>query len=298
MQNNRNNISKDILVSICCLTYNHELYIRQCLDSFLMQITDFPYEVLVHDDASIDNTSIIIREYETKFPNIIKPIYQSENKYSKHNGISITYQFPRAKGKYIAMCEGDDYWTDKYKLQKQVDFLNKNQDFTMCCHNVKIIYEPDWKGDKKERFLQPVIISGFEDILDNHFIPTNSLMFRNGLIDIWPEWLSSKNMISGDIPLELMLAYHGKCYYMNDQMAVKRINGGGLTANKKRKMANSYFRYELLYYINKYTNKKYKKIILSKMIRKYPNVIKNSIINHHFSLIFKYSFFIFNTILL
>lgn len=99
------------LVSICCLTFNHEPYIRECLDGFLMQKTNFPFEVLIHDDASTDHTADIIREYEVQYPNIIKPIYQNENQYSKGVRVTWTFQFPRAKGKYIAMCEGDDYWT-------------------------------------------------------------------------------------------------------------------------------------------------------------------------------------------
>ena len=113
------------LVSICCLAFNHEPYIREALEGFLMQKTDFPIEVLIHDDASTDGTASIIREYEERFPDIIKPIYQTENQYSKGiKNISGIFNFPRAKGKYIAMCEGDDYWTDPYKLQKQIDFLD------------------------------------------------------------------------------------------------------------------------------------------------------------------------------
>jgi len=116
-------------VSICCLAYNHEPYIRDCLDGFMIQQTNFDFEVLIHDDASTDKTAEIIREYEKKYPDIIKPIYQTENQYSKRVGITRVFQFPRARGKYIAMCEGDDYWTDPLKLQKQVDFLESNPDY-------------------------------------------------------------------------------------------------------------------------------------------------------------------------
>ena len=122
----------DIKVSICCLAYNHEPYIRQCLDGFVMQKCNFTFEVLIHDDASKDKTASIIREYEAKYPDIIKPIYQTVNQYSI--GVSATkkHNFPRSKGKYIAICEGDDYWTDPLKLQKQVDFLEANQNFSIC----------------------------------------------------------------------------------------------------------------------------------------------------------------------
>ena len=132
-------MNKTTKVSISCLAYNHEPYISKCLDGFIMQKTDFPFEVLIHDDASTDRTADIIREYEAKYPDIIKPIYQTENKYSKGIGITKTYQFPRAKGKYIAMCEGDDYWTDPLKLQKQVDFLEKNEEYSACFHDIEIV---------------------------------------------------------------------------------------------------------------------------------------------------------------
>ena len=99
---------KTPLVSVCTLAYNHEPYIRECLDGILMQKTNFAFELLIHDDASTDGTADIIREYETKYPDIIKPIYQTENQYRKRIRINSTYNFPRAKGKYIALCEGDD----------------------------------------------------------------------------------------------------------------------------------------------------------------------------------------------
>ena len=121
---------KKIMVSICCITYNQEQYIAQTIESFLMQKVDFKYEILINDDASTDRTADIIREYEKKYPDIIKPIYQSINQYSR--GItnpSGAFNYPRASGKYIAMCEGDDYWTDIYKLKKQVDFLENHKIF-------------------------------------------------------------------------------------------------------------------------------------------------------------------------
>ena len=132
---------KTPLVSVCTLAYNHEPYIRECLDGILMQKTNFAFELLIHDDASTDGTADIIREYEAKYPDIIKPIYQTENQYSKGVKINATIQFPRAKGKYIALCEGDDYWTDPLKLQKQVDFMEANPNCSLCCHHMKVYSE-------------------------------------------------------------------------------------------------------------------------------------------------------------
>ena len=136
------------LVSIFTLTYNHAPYIRQCLDGFLMQKTDFPFEVIINDDASTDGTTEIVREYESKYPDIIKPIYHSENRYSKgERGFWSRYCLPKSRGKYIALCEGDDYWIDPLKLQKQVDFLEANPEFGMCYTDFNIWYETKRKMD-------------------------------------------------------------------------------------------------------------------------------------------------------
>ena len=135
----------DKLVSICCITYNHEKYIRDALESFLNQKTNFDFEILIHDDASTDKTSEIIQEYEKKYPNIIKPIYQIENQYSKGISINDTFNFSRAGGKYIALCEGDDYWLDSNKLQKQVDYMGKNHECTLCFHNAMVVSSNDKK---------------------------------------------------------------------------------------------------------------------------------------------------------
>lgn len=134
-------MNDDIKVSVLCLTYNHEKYIRQCLDGFIMQKTNFPFEVIVHDDASTDNTAAIVREYEEKYPDIIKPIYETENQYSKGVRITSTIMFPKAKGKYLAFCEGDDFWVDPLKLQKQYDAMEANPDCHMCVCKVRCVDE-------------------------------------------------------------------------------------------------------------------------------------------------------------
>lgn len=127
------------VVSIYSLTYNHERYIRDCLEGFLMQETTFPVEILIHDDASTDNTANIIREYEARYPHLLKPIYQIENQYSKGMGDFAKRNLERARGQYVAICEGDDYWTDPSKLQKQVDFLDHNPDYVICYHDARIV---------------------------------------------------------------------------------------------------------------------------------------------------------------
>ena len=126
------------LISICCLTYNHAPFIRKCLDGFLMQQTDFPIEILIHDDCSTDGTIEIIQEYTAKSPELIFPLYEEENQYSRGGaGKMDLYNYRRARGKYIAYCEGDDYWTDPLKLQKQVDFMETNPEYSVCWHRSK-----------------------------------------------------------------------------------------------------------------------------------------------------------------
>ena len=211
------------LVSICCLCYNHEPYIRECLDGFMMQNTNFAFEVLIHDDASTDKSAEIIREYEAKYPDIIKPIYQTENQYSKGVGVTRVFQFPRATGKYIAMCEGDDYWTDPYKLQKQVDFLEANKDFAFCFHKVKVNRDNKIEDD----FMQEVNeITTICDLAKGLYVRTLSVIFRSSILKSFSE--NQKNNISGDYSLFLLLSEHGKIKYFNETMGVYRIHDGGV----------------------------------------------------------------------
>lgn len=135
------------LVSIDCTTYNHENFIRDAIEGFLMQKTTFPVEILIHDDASTDKTASIVREYEEKYPHLIKPIYQTENQYSKRDGSIGRIQRGRARGKYVALCEGDDYWTDPLKLQKQVDFLENNKDYILTVGGYLAKYITDGNED-------------------------------------------------------------------------------------------------------------------------------------------------------
>ena len=138
---------EEIAVSVLCTAYNHQSYIAKALESFVMQKTDFLFEVLVHDDASTDATAEIIRQYEEKYPHIIKPIYQRENQYQK--GISPLKRilFPAAKGKYIAICEGDDYWTDPTKLQQQFEYMQEHPDCPLVGHeSIKVFENGDYLG--------------------------------------------------------------------------------------------------------------------------------------------------------
>lgn len=218
------------LVSICCITYNQEKYIRQCLDGFIMQKTDFEFEVIIHDDASTDSTAEIIREYEEKYPNIIKPIYQIENQYTKGKGILIPFVYPRAKAKYIALCEGDDYWTDPYKLQKQVDFLENNEEYSLCFHNAIEHWEDGSREDSIFSDVEDREYSAVE-IYKKWTIPTASVVFRKTVIDSlrYKEVSSNPKFIYGDIILFLTCAELGKLRGFTDVMSIYRRHSGGIS---------------------------------------------------------------------
>ena len=175
-----------IVVSISCITYNHAPYIRQCLDGFMMQHTNFAFEVLIHDDASTDGTTEIIKEYETRYPDVIKPIYEEENQWVKGRRGSAVFNFPRARGKYIALCEGDDYWTDPLKLQKQVDFLESNINCSLCFHRVKVMYDNNIDGKDCFAPIEPGICT-LDYMLENWVIPTCSVIFLRDIINRIPQ---------------------------------------------------------------------------------------------------------------
>lgn len=212
-----------ITVTICCLTYNHEKFVRQCLDGFIMQKTDFHFEVLVHDDASTDKTQDIIREYATNYPEVIKPILQKENQYSKGNrAILATFCYPKVKGEYIAICEGDDYWIDPYKLQKQVDFLENHQEYAMVYTSSKIY---DQGKNKIEENLVGSEYRGYDDLLAYNRISTLTTCIRTKAImeymdDIEPQ---KRNWLMGDYPMWLWIGYHYKIKFFPDITSVYRV---------------------------------------------------------------------------
>ena len=240
--------SHDLTVSICSITFNHAPYIRQCLDGFLMQKCNFKFEILIHDDSSTDGTQEIIREYVEKYPEIIKPIFQTENQWSQGiRNIQSRYNFPRAKGKYIALCEGDDYWTDPLKLQKQVDFLEENEDYVMCFHNSKTQYNV--KGFNKDF---PVLENreySSNEIFSQWIVPTASIVFNYKVINDLNSKISNKKILNGDLILILTCLDNGKIFGFYDSMSVYRVHEGGVTiSNLKDNKLLTYKHSYLLHY--------------------------------------------------
>lgn len=217
------------LVSISCMTYNHAPYIRKCLDGFLLQQTNFAFEIIIHDDASADGTTGIIEEYASKYPGFIFPLLQKENLYSKGiRGLSTRYNYPRCRGKYIAVCEGDDYWTDPLKLQKQVDFLEANGDYVLTYHDFSIVDEQDNVINNDPLPFQQKRDATQKDLIcGDRLTMTLTLCFRNVIREFPPE----KNKVTnGDTFLVSLLGQHGKGKWMGGliQKAMYRSHGGGV----------------------------------------------------------------------
>lgn len=269
----------EILVSINCITYNHEKYVVDAIESFLMQKTNFKYEILIHDDASTDRTSNIIRNYTSEYPDIIKSILQKENQYSK--GLDVfCLNLRQAKGRYIAICEGDDYWTDPYKLQKQVDYMENHPECSMCFHASEID-----KVDKgKIGIVQPYnknCISPTEDIIlgDGGFMATNSILYRKEVMDNPPDFYL--NAPVGDYPLQIFSSTQDYAYYINEFMSVHRVEVEGSWSsrlisekNKEKKIINLYRRLiNMLKEFNEYSN------------GRYSNAINKKILNNEFEIL-------------
>ncbi len=222
------------IVSISCITFNQVNYIRQTLDSFLNQETNFLVEILIHDDASTDGTSEIILEYTNNYPNIFKPLIQNENQYSKI-GFSLGFlEYNRARGKYIAICEGDDYWSDPRKLIKQVEIFEKDQNVSLCFHSIYYLYNTSNPKFEINRPKYIPINYRFElDHLihfDSQLISNCSVMIRTNQVQKFPNWVTSAPV--GDLPLCLYLGILGSMAYIDEPMAVYRVNSIGSWSNE------------------------------------------------------------------
>ncbi|MGO5174448.1 glycosyltransferase family 2 protein [Ruminococcus sp. LCP21S3_E8] len=262
--------NENIMVSVLCLAYNHEKYIRQCLDGFVMQKTNFKFEVIIHDDASTDNTANIIREYEEKYPEIIKPIYQKENQYSKKVLILKEYSLPKSKGKYIAICEGDDFWTDDHKLQKQVDALENNPNCKCCVCTVRDVDE----GATPLNHTHPSVLFDSAVVSTEKFLKlaTKEYAFQSSsfmfLGDDYKEYTYNppkfrKVSPVGDWPMLLYFCVVGDIYYIKDEMSCYRRNAVGSyttsmsssTINKRKKFNKGLI--DMIESFDEYTSQKY-----------------------------------------
>lgn len=222
----------ELLVSVCCITYNHAPYIRQCLDGFLMQKTNFKYEIIIHDDCSTDGTTDVVREYADKYPNIIVPIIQDVNQYQNGNtSILASFLYPKVRGKYIAICEGDDYWIDPLKLQKQVDLLEKNLDVGLCFTDFNRLFQNKNKIETNLLKSNPKDFpSSFKSLdewlLLKAYVGPMTWCYRRDTINMFP----TVNSLDGSFVLFSHFLANSKVICMkNETTAVYRHHDGGVS---------------------------------------------------------------------
>ena len=210
-------------VTVLVGTYNHEKFIEQAVESVLMQQTDFEYEIVIMEDCSTDRTRDIVLDFHKKYRNRIRLVLAEKN---ENNTTAFRREILTAQGQYIALLDGDDYWTSPRKLQKQADFLDVHQECAICFHNATIFYDDNSKKPSNSNPPEQKRISTLEDLLAGNFISTCSVMFRAGLFETFPSWFDT--LWSADWPLHILNAQHGKIGYINELMGAYRQHSRGM----------------------------------------------------------------------
>jgi glycosyltransferase involved in cell wall biosynthesis len=215
-------------VSVLITTYNHEQFIAQAIESVLMQKVDFDYEIVIGEDCSTDGTRDIVIDFHRRDPDRIR-LSLTERNLGGAGNMNFFRAFQTCRGQYIAMLEGDDYWTSPQKLQKQVEFLDDHPECAICFHNVDVHKEDSHENHLYFRGeLKPVYT--FNDLVRGPFFPTGSIVFRAGLISELPEWFYTT--VPGDWPLFLLIAQHGDIGYIDEVLGVRRQHRGGVWHSK------------------------------------------------------------------
>ena len=244
------------LVSVCVISYQHEHFIEDALNGILSQKTSFDFELLIYDDASQDNSQSIIRRMCGEAPSNIsvRLFLQRENMWSRGISGSNAILYPAVRGKYVALCEGDDYWTDPLKLQKQVDFLERHPDYSMCLHPGRVLYEGNpaaptdefYPGEKFHRIFRRKRRVPLEYMLRGNMATTASVMYRwkyygKTFCEVFPQGINP-----GDWYMHLLHAKDGKIGYLPEPMSVYRKHPGGMYSSLENNQALFYKRYKEL----------------------------------------------------
>ncbi|MGN0240806.1 MAG: glycosyltransferase family 2 protein [Candidatus Weimeria sp.] len=271
----------DILVSVICTAYNQKKYIARCLDGFVMQQADFRYEVLIHDDCSTDGTLEIILDYEKKYPDIFTVVTESENVYSKGADIYDDIMVPLVHGRYIALCEGDDYWCDEHKLQKQADFMEEHPECSLVCHNTIVHDLSGSEPDKLFNNWNDVHQMSEDEVFMDWKVHTSSYLFRKQFFG--RRDFERRFRIFGDY-IELCNAMDcGQVYALPEVMSVYNFrNSDGLTVAEGQDSSNTLQqisdRIEFLKEYDGYTDHRHSPVILKK-ITAMADIIRNALIN-------------------
>jgi glycosyltransferase involved in cell wall biosynthesis len=243
-------------LTVCMITYNHENYISEAIESVLSQHTDFQVQLVIGEDCSTDNTRIICEDFAKKNPDKILLLPVTGNLGMMKNFVRT---FNECDGDYISFLEGDDYWTDELKLQKQVNFLKANPDYSLCFHNTQM--KMDRNNEKKEWVLHNKLEKDTfvtEDVLGPWFVPSCAVVFSNYPDFVLPPWFY--NCKYGDLPFMLLLSLKGKFKYINEVMSVYRLHDTGMSSVHK-----AYDKITVMIYIyesfNFYTNYKFQETI-------------------------------------
>jgi glycosyltransferase involved in cell wall biosynthesis len=216
-------------LSICTITYNHGNYIRDALESFLSQNTNFDYEIIISDDCSTDNTLEIVESFALKYPGKFRIMRHEKN-------VGMIPNFKEAidacTGKYVAICEGDDYWTEPNKLQRQVDILESHPEYSICFHKARLLFDGVQPFDFGDINLTTKTVSSFADLVNGNFIHTPTVVYRNHLFGEYPKQFLKYKF--GDWPLHLLNAEKGDIYFIPEELAVYRITQSGAWSAKSR----------------------------------------------------------------
>lgn len=263
-----------VMVSVVIATYNQECYLKDAIEGAIKQNTNFKYEILIVDDASTDCTQDIIREYEKRYPDVIKGIFHKENQF-QYCKCGMFFHSPQIKGKYFALCDGDDYWTDENKLQKQVDFLESHDEYSMCMHNAV-----KWNcvsGEKQllDTFPEDGTYSQEKQILaglGTDFPTSSSYVLRTKFLKDIPDFFLEMQAL--DYSVRQYFACKGKVYYFKKPMSVYRVSAVGsyMTATAKEKIFYNNYTLQMIHFFekfNQYTQNQFEDILQQKIISDY-----------------------------
>lgn len=248
--------NNEVIVSIVCICFNHEKYIGQALNSFLTQDTVYKYEIIVHDDASTDNSRDIIEQYKMMYPNVIKTIYQDVNVFTKEPYNIFMIPFNECQGRLIAICEADDFWISTNKIQRQCEYMLNNNNVQLTFHSAKIIDENGHEIKVNDREFYHEQKFSVDEVINSWFINTQTIMFRNNVDNI--DFASMKEVLNLDWALQLLCATKGYVVFVSDIYAGYRKHSEGVSV---KLLSDAKYRtlkqFALLDWFNKYTDFKY-----------------------------------------
>ena len=259
---------KNPKASIMIITYNHEQFIAQAIESALMQQTDFPYEIIIGEDCSTDRTREIVIGFQRRYPDRIR-LLLSERNQGQAGKVNFVRTFSECRGEYLAILEGDDYWTSPNKLQRQVNFLEAHTECSICFHGVTVFDESQGSKVGEIKLLNASEVFPIEDIIVDTYLHTASVVLRRELLPTLPEWFNS--VLNGDTALYFLYGDLGPFGYINQDMATYRVHSGGIWAgmNIVRRIQELIKTYTIL---NKEFNYKYSKTIKAFLKRLYFNL--------------------------